>query len=59
MQGRKADHSPALSAQVKNGGTVPLLIRCLHGISLYYIIKYRHNFTFTYVTRIGAGSICM
>jgi hypothetical protein len=42
-QGHEADQSPPSSAEVKNGGTVPPLSICLHGIMFNYIIKYRYN----------------
>jgi hypothetical protein len=32
--GRDADHSPPSSAEVKNGGVIPPLLLCLHGIVL-------------------------
>jgi hypothetical protein len=37
---REAGHLPPSCAEVKNGGAVPPLPICLHGI---YIIKYRDN----------------
>jgi hypothetical protein len=47
LQGREADHSFPLSAEVKNGRAISPLTTCFRGILLHYIIKYRHNFTFT------------
>jgi hypothetical protein len=35
--GRQADHSPPSSAEVKNGGAIPPLPPCLHGIVLNYL----------------------
>jgi hypothetical protein len=34
--GREADHSPSSSAEVKNGGAIPPLPICLHGIAVSY-----------------------
>jgi hypothetical protein len=31
---REGDHSPPCNAEVKNGGTIPPLLTCLHGIML-------------------------
>jgi hypothetical protein len=44
--GHEADRSPLLSAKIKNGGAIPPLPICLHGIVLNELIKHRDNFTF-------------
>jgi hypothetical protein len=36
-QGRETDHSPLSSPEVKNGGAIPPLPHCLHGIVLNYL----------------------
>jgi hypothetical protein len=46
LQGRKSDHSPPSTDDVKNNGAIPPLPIRLYGIVLNYIIKNRDNFKF-------------
>jgi hypothetical protein len=50
--GRKADHSPPSSAEVKNGGAIPPLPHMSSWHSVW-LIKHRDNFTF-YIRRAGS-----
>jgi hypothetical protein len=54
--GREADRSPPSSAKVKNGGAIPPLPTCLHGIVLNELIKHRDNFTFFYLIVLDYSS---
>jgi hypothetical protein len=48
-QGNEADQTPPSNVDVRNGGAIHPLHICIHGIMLNYIIKYRDNFTFSYL----------
>jgi hypothetical protein len=49
--GREADHSPSSSAEVKNGGTIPPLLRTSSWCGTQ-LIKLRDNFTL-YLSKVN------